>query len=55
MMNAEIAVIVLGLTLVGATVWIPSLSRRTKVLLLLLAMAAAILVVLHQMHQLTRP
>jgi hypothetical protein len=55
MMNAEVAIIVLGLILVGATVWVPSLSGRTKVLLLLLAMAAAILVVLHQMHQLTGP
>ena len=53
MMNAEVAVIVLGLFLVGATIWVPSLSKRTKVFLLLLAMAAGTLVVLHQMHQLT--
>ena len=54
-MHAEVAVIVLGLTLVGATFWVPSLSESTKVLFLLLAMAAGILVVLHQMHKLAGP
>ena len=30
MNKAEVAVIVLGLTLIGATIWIPSLSDRTR-------------------------
>ena len=55
MMNAEVAVIVLGVILVGATIWVPSLSERTKVLLLLLAMAAGTLVVLHKIRQLMGP
>jgi hypothetical protein len=47
--RAEIVVIVLGLTLVGVTVWVPSLSDRTKTLLLLLAIAAGTLVMLHRL------
>jgi hypothetical protein len=49
MTKAEVAVIVLGLTLIGATIWIPSLSDRTRALLLLLVMAAGILLILHQL------
>ena len=49
MIKAEVIVIVLSLTLVGATVCLPSLSDRTKALLILLAMTAGILVLLHEM------
>ena len=49
MTKAEVAVIILGLTLIGAAIWIPSLSDRTRALLLLLVMAAGILLMLHQL------
>lgn len=49
MTKAEVAVIVLGIALIGATVWIPSLSDRTRALLLLLVIAAGILLMLHQL------
>ena len=49
MTTAEVAVIVFGLTLIGATVWIPSLSDRTRALLLLMVLAAGILLMLHQL------
>ena len=47
--RAEITILVLGLILIGATAWVPFLSGRTKVLLLLLVIAAGILVVLHRL------
>jgi hypothetical protein len=49
MTKAEVVILVLGLTLVGATVWVPALSDKTKVLLLLLVIAAGILVMLHRL------
>ena len=49
MIKAEVAVIILGLTLIGAAIWIPSLSDRIRALLLLLVMAAGILLILHQL------
>jgi hypothetical protein len=49
MTKAEVAVIVLGLALIGAAIWIPSLSDRTRALLLLLVIAAGILLMLHQL------
>jgi hypothetical protein len=48
MTKAEVAVIILGLTLTGAAIWIPSLPDRTRALLLLLVMAAGILLILHR-------
>ena len=49
MIKAEVVILVLGLTLVGATVWVPTLSDKTKVLLLLLVIFAGILVMLHRL------
>jgi hypothetical protein len=49
MTKAEVAVIILGLTLIGAAIWVPSLSDRTRALLLLIVMAAGILLMLHQL------
>jgi hypothetical protein len=49
MIKAEVVVLVLGLTLVGAIVWVPSLSGRTRTLLLLLVIAAGTLVMLHRL------
>ena len=44
--RAEITILVLGLILIGATAWVPFLSGRTKVLLLLLVIAAGGIVTL---------
>ena len=49
MIEAEVVVLVLGLTLVGAAVWVPSLSDRTRTLLLLLVLAAGTLVMLRRL------
>ena len=45
MIKAEVAVIILGLTLIGAAIWIPSLSDRTRALLLLMVVAAGVLLI----------
>ena len=49
MIAAELVILVLGLTLVGAAVWVPSLSDTTRTLLLLLVLAAGTLVVLRRL------
>ena len=49
MIRAEFVILVLGVILIGATIWIPSLSDRTKALLLLLVIAAGVLLMLHRL------